>query len=179
MVWGFICPIKLLNWMFYLKLNFIFSFRVPQKPTQLPLIEHNRDICHWISLIHSLVPTCSAVLLTTCLGPPSLRRRRLCRKWSWRQPLPRMMIGWLSMFKVHHTQLQQTNTSAVLYVTYCMLLFILNSLNIYVFLFLWCYITLHSNHANISCYYFCLDACFTKQPHLVFRFAQQTVLDGW
>lgn len=115
-MWGFICPIKLLNWMFYLKLNFIFSFRVPQKPTQLPLIEHNRDICHWISLIHSLVPTCSAVLLTTCLGPPSLRRRRLCRKWSWRQPLPRMMIGWLSTFKVHHTQLQQTNTSAVLYV---------------------------------------------------------------
>lgn len=105
--------------MFYLKLNFIFSFRVPQKPTQLPLIEHNRDICHWISLIHSLVPTCSAVLLTTCLGPPSLRRRRLCRKWSWRQPLPRMMIGWLSTFKVHHTQLQQTNTSAVLYVMYC------------------------------------------------------------
>lgn len=30
-----------------------------------------------------------------------------------------------------------------------------------------------------SCYYFCLDACFTKQPQLVFRFAQQTVLDGW
>lgn len=64
-------------------------------------------------------------------------------------------------------------------VTYCMLKYILDSLNIYVFLFLWCYITLHSNHANISCYYFCLDACFTKQPHLVFRFAQQTVLDGW
>lgn len=106
--------------MFYLKLNFIFSFRVPQKATQLPLIEHNRDICHWISLIHSLVPTCSAVLLTTCLGPPSLRRRRLCRKWSWRQPLPRMMIGWLSTFKVHHTQLQQTNTWAVLlYRTAC------------------------------------------------------------
>lgn len=37
-MWGFICPIKLLNWMFYLKLNFIFSFRVPQKPTQLPLL---------------------------------------------------------------------------------------------------------------------------------------------
>lgn len=177
-MWGFICPIKLLNWMFYLKLNFIFSFRVPQKP-------HNCR--YWTQQIYlplnQLDPLPCANMFSSVanylFGSSQPEEEETVQKMEL-ETSPAKDDDWLivNVQGTSHTASTNKHMSCTI-VTYCMLKYILNSLNIYVFLFLWCYITLHSNHANISCYYFCLDACFTKQPHLVFRFAQQTVLDGW